>query len=327
MKWNWKKIRRILCVLLIAFFYVQAWRFSGKMEKSKDTVLILMDANPVDAEQAKAMQEKEKEQETPREFVLWNQKNEVEIENENLKRTHTAAAVAVAGRSDLLMKGTARVDEEDKKGCLIDEHTAIKLFGNTNVTGLTVNVAGEEKVIRGLLFDAKDTVLYEAEGKEQKFTNLTVFTGDGAPYYEVRQDFMMRHELEGRFLRMDLLSWAARLLCLLIPLLAGGRILAAALGLAFRHRREQAGIWIALGGAACFGGLLWMLALKISLPSDMIPTKWSDFEFWGGLWENWRESFLLLLLTEKQRPIQAYVEAFSRTAGCCLAGIVSCFLF
>lgn len=311
---------RAVCLLAVLFLYVSAQQQAEKLAACNRTALILMERSPLTGSRVEEMQKAEEEQEQPREFTAWSQKNGVEIKNENLARSHTVAAVAVCGRSDLVLEGTARLDGDDREGCLIDENTAEKLFGNTNVTGLPVEIAGEEKIIRGILYDAEDTVLYEAD-KEEEFPYLTVTTDGSTSYEKLRQDFMARHALEGSFVRMDTLGRILGLLVLLIPLIVVCRAGGHCLRQAWEYRREWAGALL-LAAALCMVCFCVLAVGQIQIPADMIPTKWSDSGFWSDFVEKERQSLLLLLLTEKQKPLQSFVEGFYLGAGESLTAVI-----
>lgn len=316
------KAFRAIGLSVVLLLYVLAQRQVEKLTACERTALILMESSPLNGDRVKEMRKTEEEAEMPREFAAWSQENEVPIENSNLVRTHTVAAVAVCGRSDLILEGTARLDEDDRDGCLIDENTAQKLFGNMNVAGLPVEIQGKKKIIRGILYDVEDTVLYEAGSAEQAFTNLTVTLGSNASYENLRQDFMARHALDGKFVRMDTLGWILDLLILLIPLILGCRLWKRCLQAVWGYRREKTGVLLLAAAAVCAGLFLWLIAGQIRLPADMIPTKWSDFGFWSDFLEKERQSLLLLLLTEKQKPLQSFVESFYLGAGESLAAVI-----
>ena len=39
--------------------------------------------------------------------------------------------------------------------------------------------------------------------------------------------------------------------------------------------------------------------IKITIPLDMIPNKWSDFDFWGNLWREYIEKFKYVMYMKK----------------------------
>lgn len=307
-----KYIKAAFMVLSFVFsltFYFRGLEYAGKLAVCQQTAVILMEGDPLHTSEVLRMLEQEKEQEQPRLFTAWQQEQEVTVQNEDLNRSHTVSAVSVCGRSDIVMRGDTWIDEEDREGCMIDEATARALFGSTEVTGMTVEIAGQEKTVRGILYGESDAVLYQAD-EPQSLENLTVSMRAGEGYEGIRQDFMMRYALSGKFLRMDTLYRAAKILCLLIPLLAGGQLFAAGIGLIWRSDGQQKGRYYGILSVLCMGILLYFLIRNIEIPKDMIPTKWSDFDFWKNWWQNERESLLLLLLTKKQKPQQIYLANF-----------------
>lgn len=313
---------RASMLLVILLLYVLGQRQARALTACERTALILLEGSPLSGQDVAEIRSTEEEQKQPREFTAWNQENNIKIENSNLARTHTVAAVIACGRSDLILEGTARLDMDDHDGCLIDANTAQKLFGNTNIVGLSVEVGGKKKIIRGILYDAEDTVLYEAGGAKQEFTNLTVKLDGNMSYENLRQDFMARHALNGKFVRMNTLGWILGSLVLLIPLILGCRLFMRCLQAAWEYRQEREGIFLFAAAAACAACFLGLLARQIRIPADMIPTKWSDFGFWSDLLEKERQSLLLLLLTEKQKPLQSFVESFYLGAGESLPAVI-----
>ena len=322
MKKYGKGIFRTLIFAAILLLYVLAQRQARILTACERTALILLESSPLTGADVETMRRTEQEQKQPREFAAWSQENEVKAENVDLARTHTVATVAVCGRSDLILEGTARLDADDRDGCLIDANTAQKLFGNTNVIGLSVELSGKKKTIRGILYDTEDTVVYEESSSDAKFTNLTVSTGGSISYENLRQDFMARHALDGKFVRMDTLGWILGLLVLMIPLVLGCRLLMRCLQAAAAYRRERGGLFLLAATAVCAVLFFWLIVGQISLPADMIPTKWSDFGFWSDFLQKERQSLLLLLLTEKQKPLQGFIESFYLGAGECLAAVI-----
>ncbi len=305
----------LLWFAVLLALYTTAWQYTQGLFPCRQKAVLLMEASPLSGAQVLEMQEQESEQDQPRSFAAWSQENEVTARNAELNRSHTVAVVTVCGRSDLIMRGSTWLDTEDQDGCLIDADTAEALFGSTEAAGMTIEVMGEEKIVRGLLYEAKDVVLVEADDTAV-LKNLTVSMGNGESYESVRQNFMMGYALSGNFLKMDTLYWIAGFLCLLIPLLAGGHILGGIVRKAWARRREKEGMYYGLLCVCGIGLLLGFVLLYGEIPGDMIPTKWSDFDFWKNWWEEERESLLLLLLTEKQKPQQIWLAEFYGAVKC-----------
>lgn len=310
-------------VIMMLFFYLLAVKMSALLETCEDTAVIISSA-PLDGQRLAKMERQEAEVDSPCDFAAWSQENQVTVMNPGLGRQHTVSAVMVRGRTDLLLRGDGWLDTDRAGSCLIDERTAMSLYGSCLVNGLTLEMNGEEWAVRGILYNVEDTVLCEMPGDSEKtYSMLTVGMTGSMSYESVRQDFMMRHGLAGQFIPMSTLRVLANILCLLIPVITGLRILWQCMRAAYVYRRENFGIIIGVGAvilASLF--FLWILS-QIELPADLSPTKWSDFSYWKSWWEKQREALLLLLLTEKQRPIQPYLMYFYQVCVYCLVGVIA----
>lgn len=311
-----------LSLLCVCYFQMRCG--AGALDECRQKTMILLEQAPLSVRQAQAMRELEEEGEAPVRFAAWRQKNERQAENPDLQRSCTVSVVEVCGGSDLVLAGSARLDEQDREGCLIGEKTAQTLFGNANAAGQKITVDGEEKIVRGLLYRAEDAVLVQAGAQEgtaeEKFTAVFAELPEGSSPESFRQSFVLRHGIQGRTVGMDRLSFAADVLCILVPALAafwliGGCVRAA--------KKEKEGRAFFLAGCAVLLALFFAWALgQIRVSPDMLPTRWSDFAFWKELLGRERETWLLLFLAEKQKPIQPYMGAFARTLACGLLSAV-----
>lgn len=266
----------ILCLCIMAASHFWAVSCASRLKACERTAMILMESSPLTLERVRQMQDLEAGQEIPGSFTAWEQKNEISVTNKDLQRNRTVSAVVICGRSDLILRGTSWLDDTDKNGCLIDEKTAYELFGSTDIAGQIIYIGGKEKVVRGILYDVSNAVLYEEDDSMEKFTNIAVYMEKGITYDDVRQDFMSRHGLTGKFVRIDILERIANLAC-----------------------------------------------IRFGIPDDLIPTKWSDFNFWSEALEREKESFLLLMLTEKQKPLEVYMKDFYPAVGYGLLSVVT----
>lgn len=307
-------------VILLAVLYYMTVQNLLALEPCQNTAVILLDDSTMTRKEALAVAEAEKEQENPYTFTAWTQEEEVTVQNRELNRSCVADAVEICGRSDILMQGSTWLDEEDTEGCLIDEKTAAELFGSTAVEGMKITIKEKERTIRGILYGVSDVIVFEAE-ELTPFTALQVVTDSGIRYEEIKQEFMMRNSLTGRFLKTDLLYQAGSVLALLIPLCAGGSILWQTGKKAWIYRDQKDGIICGAVTVLGIAVLLWFVIQNLEIPRDMIPTKWSDFDFWKTWWESMRESVQLLFSMPKQKPQEHYFCSFYLLACCSMLGI------
>lgn len=83
--------------------------------------------------------------------------------------------------------------------------------------------------------------------------------------------------------------------------------------------------------------VLWLLGRWVRIPADYIPTRWSDFSFWTGLWKEKADGMKFLLEIPKADLDYEWVTGFFKSVGCglwaegllVLSGIItkhSCFI-
>lgn len=173
--------------------------------------------------------------------------------------------------------------ESDETGCAVSEGLAHALWGSGDVEGLPVTWKGNTYLVRGV-FSGKEPV-FAAQARD-----------GAAKFYaaEVMPEMAMELSAQAGQLRLPALSrtlegplwtWGLSVIsCLpaLCAALAGtGRLFRAG---ASPEAREHAGWRLLPAVILCV--LSWAVCGFPSLPSSMIPSKWSDFSFWADRWEN-----------------------------------------
>lgn len=308
-----------VCMLLTVWCYLDAVNVAEYMKARNAAVTILNQTQPLTKARTEEMRETELKQENAFEFTAWCQQNGVWLETE-LGTAAEVSKISACGRTDLIFPESAWLDCEDPGGCLLDEKTAKTLFGSTNVVGMPIKCGKSEKIIRGILHNVEDTVVFMAEDDTEQLTHLTVRCDVRQSLRQVENEFMTRYGITGSIIKMQTMSGIAEGLILVLPLMTGIWMIRTALRMVCavensgnNNRKKNCGQKIlaicvcAIAACACF----WLILTRLQIPADMIPTKWSDFSFWSSLWEKERESLLILLLSEKQKPMQIWLEEFS----------------
>lgn len=304
---------RGVCLLLIIVCYAWAVRYAGILHQRNHSVTVLLETYPKTSEDAKQIEKNEMEQEFPMPFALWKQENEKTVENRELSRKSTVSVLSLWGNSQILFPAGVHLEKGDSHGCLLDVQTARELFGTDQITGQKVQYGERELTVRGIL-KGVDSVLVCSATDAQLLNRLTVDVPAKGRSSEVKDSFLIRHNITGQVLKLETLDDTASFLTCLFPMIWGIGLLGKLAGL-WQYRKEEggAGTWkivcICLAAAA-LAALLWQAAEHFRLPQDMIPAKWSDFEFWKNWWEQEKESLLLLMLTEKQCPLQLWMKDF-----------------
>lgn len=307
--------------LLACWCYLEAAHFAATLEQKKNAVTIQDEVLPLTRQQVRTMREIEEKQEKMFDFAAWTQQNGIWLETE-FGSTKEVSAVFLCGQGEIVFPESAGLQEGDASGCLIDEKTARDLFGSTNVVGMPIFYDGTEKKIRGILRNVENTIVLQTVEEKITFPYVTVRCNPQQSRRQVENEFMTRHALNGKVIRMETVSGIANVLTVCFPAAVGIWVIRMAVRVLHkragavqkngadkkdgRFERMMALCVCAISAAAC----CWIFVTRLQIPTDMIPTKWSDFSFWSSWWEQERESLLILLLSEKQKPMQSWLEDF-----------------
>lgn len=78
-----------------------------------------------------------------------------------------------------------------------------------------------------------------------------------------------------------------------------------------------------LGKAAMLGACMLLAVIsflflksQVRIPEDYIPSRWSDFAFWSGLWREKLEALKFLVGMEKAGLDYGWAYGFLKAAGC-----------
>ena len=220
------------------------------------------------------------------------------------------------------------LDGTVKKSCLIGDDTAQALFGTDDATGLSITMDGSDYVVLGMLTEAERSAVFQAKDlNTNALDRINIQVSDDVTLSSLEQNLEGELGFEGtaldyRFITV-LLGAAGFGLCFLLwiwllrLLLEEFRI--------FRreftenieyykngHRSDPVyikGVAIRIGGIlGIVIILLIFLRFQVQIPEDLIPPKWSDFEFWERLINDKSERMLNWLRCEKGAPELLYLE-------------------
>lgn len=238
------------------------------------------------------------------EIVLWKQGEIEEIVNPTLKNNILVPTIIAYGSMEVttpmeLYCGTY-VYKEDKNGCVIDVNTANELFGNTNIIGKVIACGNKQYEIRGVVKTKRPIFLRQSmEDEKVKFNQLEfVFEEDLDNKIQAAKLFLIQYGkgedavyLDGilygtiaqRFSTLPYFTLSACMFFLTIKNLM---------------KKGRKGIYqsiffmvIVLGYTA---GLYYYIGNPFYMPSQWIPTKWSDFDFWTAKWKEIKEQIQIV---------------------------------
>jgi len=231
----------------------------------------------------------------PLTFALWSQADGQRLEGLGTGRTGDVAWLAVKGDTRLLLPVMETLDDGDTGGCLIDRATSETLFQDANAVGGTVKMNGIEYVVRGVIGGPDRTIVTRPEA-ELPLTNITV---SGTRDTEA---FLMRHSLFAAVtIKSSLYVSLTRTLSLfpvLMTILCALMLLALLRGYWEEYpvrRLSISVIMLAMGTA----GLLLLFTM---IPESLIPSQWSDFEFWETAGRDFMRDATNFISAAKYRP-------------------------
>lgn len=291
-----KRIGVLAGMIFTAVFFVLAVRFSTEAQTYADSAVVLLNAEPLDANQAATLFEEEAENEEQTGFCFWGEQNKTELFCRETGGMGVVNTILVQGNPELIVEGIGMLAYQEQ-GCFLDARTSSELFGTQQAAGQTVWCGNEPYTVCGTV-DSMDRIMIrqasETDGAVLDTLSLYLSGSSESP-----QQFLMRYGLSGNVMDTQFLSAAAQDMLLLLPLIFGVwlvRLLAVQAADASGHRWKAA---YAAGALAAAAAVLYFVIRCIEIPPDMIPTKWSDFSFWEQWWDSQRENLLLIFRTAK----------------------------
>jgi len=234
---------------------------------------------------------------TPLRYSLWTQIDNQTLEAPGTGRKSEVSVLLIYGDSRLVLPVTQTLSAEDLNGCLLDRKTAINLFGTDKAAGCMLQYSGKEYMVRDIMDGPLDTVLFQVDATNPfALPNISVAGAANA------DTFSMRHGLSPTFVTntgtyaeiagiLSALPIAAALLVVL-HWLRGYCI-------AWRHYILRYGIISLL--MLMLGVALIVFATHL-LPRSLIPSRWSDFGFWGDAFAQSKMQLISFVTVPKFRP-------------------------
>ena len=194
----------------------------------------------------------------------------------------------------------------DSTGCAVSSALARRLWGSTDVVGQCLEADGEERLVRGVFESRRELILlgFADEDASQAWSAAEL---SGGPRHASRAQaaaFAAEAGLgqPGSILMSSGPAAAAWVLAVLPLILLSLYGLARAM--AWLRPRSRWG-WRALWFSLALGLALTLPLLLETLPPRMIPSRWSDLDFWAGLWRQGEAALRELL---SARPTLRDVE-------------------
>lgn len=233
------------------------------------------------------------------EILGWAEKSSQVLNNENLGKTaEDLDVLIIKGQSNLLIKGTTLL-KDDLEGCLIDIDTSYKLFGSANCIGREILYNDKKLIVRGILKNSKANMIIQAPDDSSTVLNGIIVDGTNLTLNKI-EDFKIKFGVNEMAINGNLYYMIAKSISFIFPILALLLILIKIIQSLFKERNKPVlvGIYFLMIVISVFI-FFKVTNIKISIPLDMIPNKWSDFNFWSNMWDEYKEKFEYVLYMKK----------------------------
>lgn len=232
-------------------------------------------------------------------IVGWAEEALQSANNPDLGKTASDLDVlTIKGSSNLLVKGS-NLFTDDLEGCLIDSDTSYKLFGSSNCVGREIVYNDRTLIVRGILKGSKANIMIQAsEDSSQVLDGLTI-DGTDLTLNKI-EDFKMMFGINEMAISGNIYYMLAKFIALMFPIIALVLILIKVISSLFKSRNKPVLVilYILMTIASVF--IFFKITnIKISIPLDMIPNKWSDFDFWSKMGKEYKEKFEYVLYMKK----------------------------
>ena len=232
-------------------------------------------------------------------IVGWAEEALQSANNPDLGKTASDLDVlTIKGSSNLLVKGS-NLFTDDLEGCLIDSDTSYKLFGSSNCVGREIVYNDRTLIVRGILKGCKANIMIQAsEDPSQVLDGLTI-DGTDLTLNKI-EDFKMMFGINEMAISGNIYYMVAKFIALMFPIIALALILIKVITSLFKSRNKPVLVilYILMTIASVFI-FFKITKIKISIPLDMIPNKWSDFDFWSKMGKEYKEKFEYVLYMKK----------------------------
>ena len=232
-------------------------------------------------------------------FVGWREESLQSVTNPDLNRTaNDLDILLINGSSNLLVKGSM-LFKDDKEGCLIDEETSFKLFGSSNCSGRTIVYNEKSLIVRGILKGTKANMMLQLpEDSNLALKGLTI-DGTGLTINKI-EEFKSQFGIQEMAINGGIYYIIAKTIAIIFPILALILILIKIIISIIKSRKKPILVVIYLFMIITSIFIVFKITnIKISIPLDMIPNKWSDFDFWSKMWKQYSEKIQYVMYMKK----------------------------
>ncbi len=173
----------------------------------------------------------------------------------------------------------------DNDSCVVDKHTAYKLFGTSRAVGLSLEYGGRSYVVTGVADGDTGIVLLQSNDSQAIYKTLRFVFDDPNSAGQRATELCLRNGITPKACYDSQL--AARNAGLLMQAPALMLVLALLIGTVAEVCSKKNGATyrvMKLFGGATLVMLVWLACgISISIPTEYLPTGWSELSHWSQL--------------------------------------------
>ncbi|MEI3367547.1 MAG: ABC transporter permease [Clostridium sp.] len=298
MKRVFSHVIKIALVLAMIICWVLSIGYTNRLASVKNTFNIYFDEEEYFPADIYKMQKEEKDKGNSLVFTGWHEKEKQTVLNSNFNRRVESNIIFICGQSSLVAEGPI-LFEDDINWCLIDEETAYKLFGSNDVIGNTIIYDSREFIIRGIHRAMEDTIIMQAESdSKDKIQGLLIdISNDGIKNIKlISERYGVKEYGVNSTVYYNLGKMCTSMLPLIILLIIVWSALKKAIEIKDRPVLFIFSIMMII---------VWIIAFfcitryKISIPVDILPNKWSDFDYWSKFFQECMDKIKYVIYMKK----------------------------
>lgn len=290
-----KHIVRIILMFALIMCWGISLGYANNIESNNKTLNFYFENDKYNLELVNSIKESEKELAV----VGWAEESLQSATNLDLGKSASELNVlAIKGSSNLLVKGS-NLFADDLEGCLIDNDTSYKLFGSSNCIGREIVYNDRTLVVRGILKGSKSNMIIQIPDDLMKALDGLTIDGTDFTLNKI-EDFKMRFGISELAINGNVYYMLAKFISMIFPIIALVLILIKVISSLFKSRNKPVLVGIYIIMALTFVFIFFKVTnIKISIPLDMIPNKWSDFDFWSKMGKEYKEKIEYVLYMKK----------------------------
>lgn len=253
-------------------------------------------------------------------YTAWKEYNNVVISNNELRKDSDVKCLIIAGNSSLVVESKKMLFDDDEIGCLIDKETAYDLFGSEKVEGNEIIYNNKKLKIRGIHNGEEHTLILQADYNfKENFDGITV---DSEQNMETLSNIL---GIKNSGLSTSLYLTIAKLFLIVIPIMIIVPVVFKIIRNAIKEKSMPLRVVLYVLLLIIVTKIFFKIVnIKFSIPYDIIPNEWSDFNYWSNLFESYIEKAKYLVYMKKYTMDICYLNILVK---CILSSILTITLF